>query len=510
MDRPARCALLLLLLYVSAEGQTSPLGTPASREALVDDLIRKTMAREAFSPVKNARLGLDIEASMRAIGVDVVAAESESELFYALVRLSNARRDRHLALRPAPGGLKFPPYYRVTSQDMPTAGIKAEADYARPDQVRFFVIDTAINPGLATSVRPGDRIVAVNGQPIEERFAAAREYVRHSTEASLHARFAQAIPSRTDWLPPEFYGETLRLTLERANGTKLDVQLPYVERDEIEWRNHSHSTYPGFRREYRRASFDMYRSESGQHVLLLDWHSFGSELTSDMDWLVDYASRYDLLDYDIIVDGRRSSGGSDAPYVIQRLSPSPFRNTFSNLRISDVTPAYIASQRTRRDDAYTEWLVQEAGDSRSEGAEYTDPIPFRLEYGSLENGGLVDPAEVHFRGSMVCLFGPHGGSTLDQFAAIVIDNGLCHSIGMPTAGYSNAAEWSEVVSFPGTSQPVLSFSWSVGHTIRPNGELLEGNPAGVDEYVPLTADNYEDYTAQLLERALGHLAARER
>ena len=47
--------------------------------------------------------------------------------------------------------------------------------------------------------------------------------------------------------------------------------------------------------------------------------------------------------------------------------------------------------------------------------------------------------------------------------------------------------------------------WSIGHTIRPNGEILEGNPAQVDDYIPLTRDNYLSYYEILLTKALKHL-----
>ena len=103
---------------------------------------------------------------------------------------------------------------------------------------------------------------------------------------------------------------------------------------------------------------------------------------------------------------------------------------------------------------------------------------------------------------MVCLFGPYGGSHLDQFAAIVVDNDLCRAIGMPTGGYSNTWEWSEVVRFPISKQPVVEFMWSIGHTIRPNGEVLEGNPAAVHEWIPVTSTNYANYYSLLLDRAL--------
>ena len=43
--------------------------------------------------------------------------------------------------------------------------------------------------------------------------------------------------------------------------------------------------------------------------------------------------------------------------------------------------------------------------------------------------------------------------------------------------------------------------WSIGHTIRPNGEILEGNPALPDEYIPITRENYLDYYDVLLSSA---------
>ena len=97
--------------------------------------------------------------------------------------------------------------------------------------------------------------------------------------------------------------------------------------------------------------------------------------------------------------------------------------------------------------------------------------------------------------------------TIGQFNAIVVDNGLGFVVGMTAGGYSNTWEWEEILTFPGTDQPVVGFMWDIGHTIRPNGEVLEGNPAAVDEWVPLTADNTLEYYDILYERVLGHLVS---
>jgi hypothetical protein len=73
---------------------------------------------------------------------------------------------------------------------------------------------------------------------------------------------------------------------------------------------------------------------------------------------------------------------------------------------------------------------------------------------------------------------------------------------MPAGGYSNTWEWEELLTMPGTDLPVAEFMWSIGHTIRPNGELAEGNPAPVDVWIPLTRANAAEYYATLLGEAL--------
>jgi hypothetical protein len=78
-------------------------------------------------------------------------------------------------------------------------------------------------------------------------------------------------------------------------------------------------------------------------------------------------------------------------------------------------------------------------------------------------------------------------------------------MGLPCGGYSNTWEWEEVLTFPISKKPVVHYMWSMGHTIRPNGEIQEGNPAPVDESIPVTRDNYLNYYPTLLSRALAHL-----
>ena len=121
------------------------------------------------------------------------------------------------------------------------------------------------------------------------------------------------------------------------------------------------------------------------------------------------------------------------------------------------------------------------------------------------NNYAIHPHDGVFRGQFVVLLNAQSGSQIDQFAAIVADNKMGHSIGMPTGGYSNTWEWKEDIRFPQTDTVLCEFKWSIGQTIRPNGEVLEGNPAKVDDYFPPTKANFLNYDKLILERAVKYL-----
>ena len=518
-------AVLLAVLGTSCSAEP-PDSTEEDRRALVDYLIEKTLEREAFSPVKNERLNLNVESAMRAYEDEIVAAKSDEELFYAIAKLSNARHDRHLSVWPVEGGIAAPENYPNVGPDAPVAPIRVDIDYSESDDLVLFVSDTAAGNSELGGVQAGDRILAVNGVGVKERYEQTRPYYRYSTEHGYRKKFSQGFNSRTGLLPPQMYGENLELRLERTDGEIFEASLPYIDEETIEWARDSADRYPGFELLVDRGAFDVYLSTAGKEVLILDWHRFNEFLVEDIDWLLDYASENGLLDHDIVWDGTRSGGGSLGAYAIQRLSPEPFKTTFGNLRISDVIPAFIAERVDRFEakeamlDSGTpetiddgtwliDWLTNDVQKAYDAGQEYTNNVPFKLAHAPKHSDGVLHPAETHFRGSMVCLMGPNGGSHLDQFYEIVTDNGLCKTIGMTTGGYSNTWEWEAEVVYPTTGEPAIGFMWNIGHTISPAGKIVEGDPAEIGEFIPLTRENFGTYDNLLLERALSILGEQD-
>lgn len=161
------------------------------------------------------------------------------------------------------------------------------------------------------------------------------------------------------------------------------------------------------------------------------------------------------------------------------------------------------SRETEDDGSWLiEWLHGPVLKGLAAGQAYSNNTPFKCAHLPYYSDWMMQPAEKHFTGKMVVLFGPWGGSHLSQFAAMIEESDLAYTIGMPDGGYSNTWEWEEVLKFPGTDQTVATFMWSIGHTLKPNGEVLEGNPIPVDEFIPVTKENYLNYKNSLLEKAL--------
>lgn len=544
-------AVLLLAVALSAcAGGNDPsarIGTPELRGALFDTILARTERREAFSPVKNERLGFDPLAAMRALRDDVVAADTEDELFYALARLSHARRDRHLDLTVVPGGLA--PSHTAGLEvsggpdpdPPPLAPVRVFPDYADgASEAAYFVGDVAafVDPAAdanadATSDADADqpellpigaRIVSVNGMPVAAWHDSAAAFIRHSTDAARRWKLAEAMTLATAAFPPHLRTHHLTLGVRSPNGgatdgTETTYRLPFLPAGDLFWNGTAEPRYPGLALALTTGTYDLLIPEDGRRFLVLIWRGFRESMVADVDGLIAYAEQAGLLDHALVMDVTRSRGGSLGAYAMQRLQPRPFKTTFGNLRISDITLPFIEDKRrdfaardindggvpeTIDDGTWLmEWLEDDVMSALERGDAYSNNVPFKLAHAPRDSDGILEPAAVHFRGPLGIISGPHGGSHLDQFVSIVVDNALGPVVGMPPGGYSNTWEWGEVLTFPGTEQPVVEFMWNIGHTIRPNGEIAEGNPVAVDEWMPLTAENvttyYEDMLARVLE-----------
>ena len=511
---PVLVAAMLSLSAASTLAAQTAIGTAEQRNALVDHILELTATREAWSPVKEANMAYSPLAAMETVRAEVVAASTEEQLFFALVKLSNMRRDSHLSVSVVEGGLRLP------GRPVLRAPISVLADFSDLDAPSFFISGVDAAATGDSRIQPRDLILSVNGRSTPEHVRIFREWIRYSSIRSLHWRLARTLPVRSADTPPWLYSERLDLELEKESGARYAVSLPYVDGDQLDIVEGERVLYPGFTTVMERFNFNVLRPDDGRKVVLLQWLDFEFELIQDIVDLMEYAEQEGLLEHMLVIDVTDSSGGSRGAYAIQRLVDRPFRTTFGNIRLSDAAEPFIkrwASAEDRADapDIFGvnesgswlhEWARTDAIQALERGDDYTAPVRFKLAHLPKDSDGVLQPAPVHFSGPIAIIGGPRGGSHLDQFMAMFADNNLAFTIGMPTGGYSNTWEASEVLTFPGTDQPVVEFMWNIGHTLRPNGEILEGNPVMPQVYVPLTRENFRSYHRDLLKAALDRLA----
>jgi len=527
-------------------------GTQADRAALFDYLVEKTMERDATAALAEHPYyrvhptGTDIVAEMRRYRDELIAADTDEKMWYALHKISNVRRDRHIGIRRIEGGLIVPERANLGMG----APIRFATDYERADAPFLFVSDLPVEVGSGRGlgrVALGDRLVSVNGRTVAEFAAAMDPYQNYSTISNFWWHLGEDVTGVVDFIPSDFYGEVLTLELRDAAGRTYSVELPYLDPASIRWQGHSEIRYPGFALVYATSSYDLYESNTDLPVIILQWHAFRSTV-QDIDRLVAHAEANGLLGRHVIFDGTRGGGGRLGPYRLQRLQQRPFRTTFGNLKISDLTPDLIeyfveagkrANSRpsrmtvphepfppitpaqaaaTHRDldqvapgevietidggKWLAEWFDTDVRQALAAGQSYSNEVPWKLAMLPKWSNGILQPVSPNFSGGLTVWLSPHGGSQLDQFAAWVKDNELGHIMGMSTGGYSNTWNPETILRFPTTGRPIVAYGWTIGYGLRPNGEILQYNPAEVDEYIPVTRENHLRYFNVLLERTL--------
>ena len=131
--------VLFSFVFCHCAREDSRVSTREDRAELFDYIIEKTKEREAFSPVKNKNLNFDPVEEMMKFREEMIAAETDEALFDVLIKISNARRDRHLSISPVEGGIQ------VNDSLKRQAPLIFRVDFSTPGDYFFFVGDLAEN-----------------------------------------------------------------------------------------------------------------------------------------------------------------------------------------------------------------------------------------------------------------------------------------------------------------------------------------------------------------------------
>jgi len=547
-------------LYFLTSFAAADVGSLEQREALFDYLLESTLGRTAFSPEKPNAIGLPAGTSM-AEHVEaqflvhrhlLVDAETDDELYRALSILSNVRRDTHLGVNRVDNGITPNVSQFANGPHWSHAPLKFKPDYGDLSDPYLFVSDFSQSwrDTLDQSERPqiGDRLIAINGQAAEDFLSEFEVYRSESSDAAMWWAMSFMVPVRVNGPFMHLYrnDNLIEFGFRRPSGEEYQLTAGFEPYDQIDWALHDNhwpfgeregrqlrlhpDQYPDYVYVESTETYDLFRGPNPSDPILLQWHRFpGRQLEADIEHLLDYARENDLVAAGLIIDATMSTGGNRGAWALQRLQNQAFVQTFGNLRNSDVTVeiadalAGIAQASIDEHGGREEPFVQSGVASLDTGTflldwinegirlaiaadeEYSPNAPFKARMLPWDSDGGLTPVENALTGPLVVLLGPYGCSHIDQFAAMVIDNELGHTIGMPAGGCSNTWEYEEILTWPGTDTPIVEWQWTIGQTIRPNGEVLEGNPAMPAEYVPMTSENYPTYRTEIFERARAYV-----
>jgi len=517
MIKPYAILLFFLVLnYQSVQSQERCTDADG-RELLFDWLIEKTLENESFSDIKNRRLELDFENDAEVYRQEFRDADTDQKLARVLLKLNNLRRDRHL---------RFDNYKSscgitgsLTYDDSQTfAPVRFAPDFSL-DKYSYFVSDHRLpTSSVINFVSIGDKLIKVNGIPIRDYIDLLDPYLRYSSENHMRWLAARYLRVKNELFGDELYrsSDKVNYTLRKSHGGEYTIRLSYGFGSN--WKNHEDPGLDerdiGYRGYVPHCKFVNYANildrphcrlweHNTENRIIINWMGFNiddaaTDLEEDIAALVSEAEKRNMLDWDVILWAPFCSGGSNSPKVVQILTNRYFKTTFGNIRLSDLTKSYNFSG-TKIDN----WVEEEA----KSNADYTSNQPFKLRHAGIGENGVIPPADKSFTGNMVAVFSSLSGSNYDQFASIIIDNNLMLTLGQPTGGYSNTFEVPGrcrddlIITCPETGEELVIWQWSVGHTIRPNGEVLEGNPAEPHFIYDLTAENHQTYWDDLLSKA---------
>jgi len=489
-------ALLYLVfsLICSQFSLAQNVGTEIERNALFDTLVNRTLRWEAWSPYKNRKNSNDYKTDVEPLRLEFQQAQTQLDLLVALQKMSNLRHDRHLSVREN--------FSNVSSQRT-SAPIKFWPDFSK-EMPSVFVVDTSTNFSVYSSqkVQLGDVLVAVNEEPVESYYHRVVPFLRFSTYNGSLWEFAESISEKRSVFDPSLYeGTTVSYQFRSSDDQEYQVVLPFNTIDH-DFTNSGSRSLEGYQFLTSNIDMEMFvKYLSDNVIVLLLWKDF-EDVENSVNQVMAYARQNNLLNSNVILDISESSGGSGAPDLIRVLAKEPFQTTLGNVKIGD----YLDDFRQQFSGSVRSWLDSDVEIARQNGAEYSPNVPFKLQYFSKDQPGIMQPATERFTGEVVLITGSNAGSQVDQCAAMLIDNNIpINSLGMPCGGYSNTWEYEPYMVFPAESSEGFEYHWNIGHTIRPNGEVLEGNPALPSDPTPLTSGNFSSYYDDLIAEAEGYL-----
>ena len=469
------------------------------REALFKSYAAEIRDGQYLSPEGFRRLDTTWEKELEKAHRRFLAAKTKGDVYYALLSLKNSYHDMHCRLTvPEP-----------LEPQGETLELPLKIRPARRGSKLEFVVEWSRLPG----VEKGFVLERYDGRTPEEALAAFTEWEEGSSPERREFEFARWLTVRDPKNAPPPEPRAVELILrdeqrrrdataraefsERRRGSAGPAAEPQLRDD---------ADYAGWTPDFIGLNYRVY-ADTATGTLVLRDYSFYYELTAPELWnrmrllsyktepiwerggsqLRDDLERVDLErlgDYlksmnprfgRLLIDVRENGGGPIAQRLTELVADKPYKATWS---VTVLTPLLRRDKEFRAAAYHHPESGKEAMTLREldSGAERSSPHAFICKTeacGPREGDGKPSALGLHYKTAL--LTGPYCISSCDQFAAVFLDNGFGEVVGLPPAGASSPTRADARLKL--ADGETFSMTFSFGVTYRPNGEVLEGNPA---------------------------------
>jgi hypothetical protein len=490
--------VLLLSCAAVAFASDADVYFGTDREALFQSYAATIRDGQYLSAEGFHRLDTTWEKELEKAHRRFLDAKTKQDVYYALLSLKNSYHDMHCRLS-VPDALE---------PKGETAALPLKFRPARVGSKLEFVVEWSRLPG----VEKGDALKSYDGKSPEELLATFTEWEVGNSPERREFEFARWLTVRDPKDAPPSETSAVELVLRDGKGREASARAEFSPRRREESSPAAEPSlrddadYAGWTPDFTGLNYRVYADTASGTLVLRDssfWYGFSeAELWNrlrlvsyktepiwergslqahddfervDMERLGDYLKSRNAQFGRLLVDVRENGGGPIAQRLTEFVADKPYRATWSVTRLLPL----LRRDAQFRDAAYPRPYSGKAAMTIRElesGAELASPHAFICktdDCGPREGDGKPSALGLHYKTAL--LTGPYCVSSCDQFAAVFLDNGFGPVVGLPPAGASSPSRADVKLKLADGEE--FSLGLSFGITYRPNGEVLEGNPA---------------------------------
>ena len=217
------------LILISLLGCNSNKSKPDDNinETLYNYLTSTILEREAFSPIKNEQLNINLKKEFAKHKTSFLQAKTDEDLYFEILKLSNLRRDSHLKMKPL--------FLESYKKKVLPIKIGVVFDAKKP----IFVVEQIANDyaNEYPNLNVGDELIKIGNTNIEKVIAETKKYIPSSTNNNHFLRLAKALSTNDFNLSRVIDYNKPLFTFKTPKKSTYTYAFSYKKRDEVLFNN---------------------------------------------------------------------------------------------------------------------------------------------------------------------------------------------------------------------------------------------------------------------------------